>query len=267
MAALALALGTGACQVEDKNSKEVLKQLKVMDSRLEKIEKGMPRAGAARPGMRQPQRKRPDPGKTYAVPVKGSPSKGKADALVTVVEAYEFACPFCEKSRSIVADAAKDFGDDVRVVYKTFVIHPDLATIPGLAGCAANMQGKFAAMEELIWEKGYKQRKFDAEHMKALAREAGLDLKKFEADMNGPICKQQLNDDRQNMARFGVSGTPSFFVNGRFTQLLRDRDQSVERLKGIISEELRKAQARLAKGGSAVGYYEDWVVAKGLKTL
>jgi predicted DsbA family dithiol-disulfide isomerase len=74
----------------------------------------------------------------------------------------------------------KDYGNDVKVVYKHFVVHPQVATDPALAACAAHLQGKFSAMEHLLWEKAYKaNRNFSRDNLEALAKEAGLDVAKY----------------------------------------------------------------------------------------
>ena len=183
-------------------------------------------------------------------------------APVTIVEGFEFACGWCEKSRSLVKEVLAEYGDKVRLVHKSYLVHPDTATIPALAACAANKQGKFGEMEPLIWDKGFKVRKLDKENMVALAKEVGLDMAKFESDMKGTECQAQLKRDQRDLAAIGVSGTPAFYVNGRhLTQ------RSKAGFKKLIDEELAKADKRVADGAKPEAYYAEWVVKKGSKKL
>lgn len=159
----------------------------------------------------------------------------------------------------------KDYKGDVKVVYKHYVVHPQIATKPALAACAAHKQGKFAEMEKLLWEKGYKAgRNYSDENIEKIAKEAGLDMKKFKADMNSDACKKYIQKDQAELARVGARGTPAFFINGRFLS----GAQPIDRFKAIIDEELKKANERIKKGEATVeNYYQKFVLEKGKKSL
>ncbi|MEZ4368192.1 MAG: hypothetical protein R2939_18225 [Kofleriaceae bacterium] len=88
----------------------------------------------------RPIRTAPDPQLTYAVPVVGAPSEGPDDALVTIVEFSEYACPYCEKVRPTLATLRSTYGN-LRVVHLGLVVHPANATVLGLRACAAHRQG------------------------------------------------------------------------------------------------------------------------------
>lgn len=148
-------------------------------------------------------------------------------------------------------------------MYKHFVVHPQSATEPALAACAGAQQGKFKAVETLIWEKAYAKRDFKPETMDGIAKEAGLDMAKYKADKAG-VCKQIIANDRKDLSAVGTSGTPAFYINGRFLSGARPVDQ----FKALVDEELKKANERVKKGeASAATYYEKFVVQKGLKKL
>jgi len=160
----------------------------------------------------------------------------------------------------------KDYKGDIKIVYKHFVVHPSTATIPALAACAANKQGKFTGMEKLIWEKGYGQRAqggLSKDNMDKIAKEAGLDMGQYAKDMDG-ACKADIQKDQGHLRAVGVSGTPAFFINGRFLSGARPVDQ----FKAIIDEELKKANSRIGDGGATTeNYYQKWVIEKGKKKL
>ena len=116
------------------------------------------------PGAQVPQRAprpEPDRAKTYSVPIDGDPFDGPADAKVTLVKAYDYACPYCERVRDTMDELRKKYGNDLRIVYKQFVVHPQVATAGALAFCAAAKQGKAHEMDVALWDKGFKGRQFD----------------------------------------------------------------------------------------------------------
>jgi protein-disulfide isomerase len=259
-AALAIAsLATlGACQ---QDNKAILDKLAAIDKRLENIEK---RGVGGAPAQQRPQRPQPEPGKTYAVSADDAPAIGNPSALITIVKAYEYACPFCEKARPTMEQIHQAYGDKVRVVYVPFVVHPQVATLPAQATCAAHKQGKFKEIDELLWEKVFKARKFEEEIILGLAKDVpGMDAGRYATDLKSKECESWVQRHMQGLSMFGVGATPGFFINGRFLS----GAQPFPAFKNIIDEELKKAEERVAQGTRADAYYRTWVMEKGLKKL
>lgn len=256
----ALAAGV-ACTREDQSISDKLDKLDQRMGRMEKQLAAITAGGARGRGARR-ERPRPNPSTTYAVPINNAPITGNPAAPVTIVEGFEFACGWCEKSRVLVKQVLAEYGDKVRLVHKNYLVHPQVARAPALAACAANQQGKFAALEPLIWDKGFKARKLDKAHLETLAAEAGLDLDKFKADMASPECARRVATDQQQLSRVGVSATPAFYINGRWLPR-----RSMADFKRLIDEELAKAEKRIAAGTPADEYYATWIEAKGKKAL
>lgn len=264
----------------DDNTKE-LREIKAM------IAKGGGGAGAGNAGQPRQARPEPDRAKTYAVPIEGDPFDGPADAKITVVKAYDYACPYCEKVRPTMDELHKKYGDDLRVVYKQMVVHPRNAMAGALAFCAANKQGKAREMDTLLWDKGFKARQLDNSDVVAaeagggggaggkcwdqaagcpivvgFAQELGLNVEKFKADMKSE-CQQLVQKDMKDLSQLGVGATPAFFINGRFIS----GAVPIENFSTVIDEELKKANERVQQGAPAAEYYNQWVIAKGQKTL
>jgi protein-disulfide isomerase len=253
----ALILGVGACA---QDNKEVLDKLTSIENRLKNLEaKGV---GAGVPQQQRPQRPAPEPGKTYAIRVDDSPMDGNPSAPVTIVKAYEYACPYCQKVRPTIDAIEQEYGDKVRVVYQQFVVHPQIATIPSQAACAAYKQGKFKQFDGLLWEKAFATRQFDENTMLTLAKEAGLDTARFQADLKGE-CVGWVQKQMAQLSSFGVGATPGFFINGRFLS----GAQPLPAFKAVIDEELKKAEERIAQGTPRDSYYKTWVLEKGLAKL
>jgi protein-disulfide isomerase len=259
-----------ACAPDTRNDTKVLERK--IDDLSKKIDQMIARGGPGAAAPR-PARAEPDRAKTYAVPIEGDPVDGPADAKVTLVKAYDYACPYCEKVRDTMTDLRKKYGNDLRIVFKQFVVHPQVATAPALAVCAANKQGKFLQMDQLLWDKGFKGRQFDKDAsgedapagcpiVLGYAQELGLNADKFKADMKGE-CLALIQKDQRELQALGVGATPSFFVNGRFLSGAMPMDNFVT----LIDEELKKANEKIQAGTPAANFYQQAVLDKGLKQL
>jgi protein-disulfide isomerase len=252
------AVAAAACQpVPDEN---VNKKLDEISKKLDALEKKVGAGGAMAQRPQPPPG--PDPNTVYSVAIDGAPMKGSKNAKVTIVKAFEFACPFCERVNGTLAELQKQYGDDLRIVSKHYVVHPQVATLPAQAACAAHKLGKYDAMEEGLWEKAFKaNRNFSEENMVAIAKSIGLDEGKFKAEMNGAECQKIVQTDQAQMAQVGVRGTPAFYINGRYIS----GAQPIENFKRVIDEELKKANDAIAKGVKAEDYYTEAVVKAGKK--
>jgi len=244
--------------------------------------------GATPPPSARPTRVEPDRTRVYAVPIDGDPSEGKATAKVTIVKAYDYACPYCDRNRATMDDLKQKYGKDLRIVYKQLVVHPRNAMAAALGFCAAAKQGKAFEMDRLLWEKGFAARQLDLtdvplggqqdqansqmvkcwDHpdgckiVEGFATELKLNMARFKADVKGD-CQARIAEDGKQLAQLGVAATPSFFINGRFTS----GAQPLEQFTALVDEELKKANERIAAGTPAASYYKKWVLDQGLKTL
>jgi protein-disulfide isomerase len=139
--------------------------------------------------------------------------RGPLDAPVTVVEYGDFECPFCGQAESVVRELLSDFGD-VRYVWRHLPltdVHPH-AQFAAEAAEAAAAQGRFWEMHDLLMDRQ------DALKIKDLvvhAEEIGLDVDVFKEALKSRKGKQRVTQDVESADQSGVSGTPTFFVNGR----------------------------------------------------
>ena len=203
-----------------------------------------------------------DESATYAVPIDpADPVVGPADAKVTIVEAYEFLCPYCAMVAPTVDQLLAEYPKDVRVVYKYFLIHGEPAMPSGQAACAAAKQGKYKEFESALWKKSWpapgqppNKDALTAEAVLALGAELGMDPAKFKADMDGE-CKEWITRSMRTLQQFGAGGTPSFYVNGRFVQA-----GNPAAFKRVVDEEIKKVEE---SGIKPADYYEKVVVGQG----
>lgn len=190
---------------------------------------------------------------------------GPASACVTVVKAWDFACPFCAKASPQLEQIVHDYKGKVRVVYKNMIVHPQIATQAHLAGCAAGKQGKFAQFRHVWWDKAFKPyadardpSKLGMDTILAIAKDLHLDQKKFKADMDSQACKDHVQADMAELGKWHVDATPTFFINGRPF----DWDGTPDSFKTSIDAELERVAA---SGVACPDYYQKVVMTKGEK--
>lgn len=214
-----------------------------------------------------------DPEAIFAVEVanavKAGQAEGPASAAVTVIKAFDFACPYCERLSKPLHELVKEYNGKLRVVYMNYVVHPDVATKAHLYSCAASMQGKYVAFKDAFWEKGFqpyiqsrgaKTESMGEDNIVKLSGELGLNVAKLKADAAGDGCTKRLQEDQEELMKFRVSATPGLFINGTFIGGAIPKEQ----FKVIIDEKLKIVEASKVP---AAEYYSKEVLGKGLKTF
>jgi protein-disulfide isomerase len=148
------------------------------------------------------------------VPVDGKRdhARGPEKAPVTVVEYGDFECPYCGLAEPAVHELLRDFGD-VRYVWRHLPlndVHPH-AQAAAEAAEAAGRQGAFWDMHDLLLDH---QDALTLRDLIGYARSLGLDVDMFAADMRKHAGAARVAEDVGSADLSGVSGTPTFFVNG-----------------------------------------------------
>jgi protein-disulfide isomerase len=202
-----------------------------LDAVLAALEKAPPPQPAPAPAQ---ARRGLDPSKRYSVDTSGAPFKGSRQADLEIVEFSDFQCPFCARVRPTLERIEKEYGDRVRISFKhlPLSIHPKAAEAHAAAE-AAHLQGRFWEMHDRIFAN---QRQLSRAQYEKYAQEIGLDMERFRADLASADVKSRVTADQAEAARLGVTGTPSFFVNGRYLS----GAQPFESFKRLIDEELSR---------------------------
>jgi Na+/H+ antiporter NhaA len=139
--------------------------------------------------------------------------RGPQDAPVTVVEYGDFECPYCGLAEPAVRDLLREFGD-VRYVWRHLPltdVHPH-AQLAAEASEAAADQGAFWEMHDLLLDH---QDALRPDDLVGYAERLGLDLDRFSTTLFEHRTVNRIADDVDSADLSGVSGTPTFFVNGR----------------------------------------------------
>jgi Na+/H+ antiporter NhaA len=160
--------------------------------------------------------------------------RGPGEAPVTLLEYGDLECPYCGQAESVVRELLRDFGD-VRYVWRHLPlndVHPH-AQLAAEAAEAAAAQGKFWDMHDVLISHQ------DDLTLKAIIAEAerlGLDIEKFRGHLRKRKAAGRIAEDVESADLSGVSGTPTFFINGSRHQGAYDID--------TLSKAVRLARAR-----------------------
>ena len=139
--------------------------------------------------------------------------RGPEGARVTVVEYGDFECPYCGQAEPVVRELLAGFGD-VRYVWRHLPltdVHPQAQQAAEAAEAAA-AQGAFWEMHDLMLAAGGQLRMRD---LIGYAEDIGLDVERFRADLREHTGAARVAEDVDSADLSGVSGTPTFFINGR----------------------------------------------------
>jgi protein-disulfide isomerase len=142
------------------------------------------------------------------------PQRGAARAPVTIVEFSDFECPFCRRVQPTLQQILTRYADKVRLVYRDFPIdsaHARARPAAEAARCADD-QGKFWPYHDRLYAAGTD---LSSDQLRALAREVGVDMAAFEACIAARTHREEIEKDVDEGVRFGVTRTPTFFINGK----------------------------------------------------
>jgi protein-disulfide isomerase len=180
-----------------------------------------------------------DPKVVYKVPLGDAPIVGPADAPITIVAWSDYACGYCNRVQGTLDHLERLYPGLIRWVHRTLPLDEDY-TLAAEASLAADAQGKFKPMHSRLFALRGRVTRAEAE---LVARELGLDMMKFRADLDAGTYRKQIQTDMADAEVLGISGTPTFFINGR--PIIGSEPMSV--FASIVDEELARAEQARAK--------------------
>jgi Na+/H+ antiporter NhaA len=163
--------------------------------------------------------------------------RGADDAPVTLVEYGDYQCPYCGQAEVVIRQLLDSFGDELRYVWRHLPledVHPNAQRAAEAAEAAA-AQGRFWPMHDTLLTH---QDELSPRDLRRHATSIGLDLDRFGEDLRTREHAERVADDVRSADASGVTGTPTFFVNGQRHQGAYD----VETLTRVV----RAARSRAA---------------------
>ena len=171
-------------------------------------------------------------------------ARGNPEAPVTIVEFSDFHCPFCKRVQPTLTQLLDRYTGKVNLVFRDFPLgqlHPQARRAAEAARCAQD-QAKFWEYHDMLFGQAPKAAEDD---LKRYAEQIGLDVGTFEGCLFQSLHHDAVQRDIDEATKLGVTGTPAFFINGRFL----NGAQPLEKFVQIIDEEL----AHAAAGGQVSG--------------
>lgn len=176
----------------------------------------------------------PDPNVRHDVSIENRPSIGSPDAPIVLVEFGDFHCGYCKRFHDqTITPLLENYGDQILFVFRDFpILGPD-SFQAALAAYCANDQGAF-------W--GFHDRLFSAptqlvrDQFLAYAQELELDVDRFTECYDNAEGQAAVVQDYNDASGLGVTGTPTFFINGRIFIGAQPYEQFVAAIEGELSE-------------------------------
>ncbi|AML53526.1 DsbA family protein [Falsihalocynthiibacter arcticus] len=137
-----------------------------------------------------------------------APVLGNPDGDVTVVEFFDYNCPYCKKAADVVEELIAN-DPNVRVVYREWPILSEGSVYAARAALASREQGKY---EEFHWEMMEQRGRLDEKSVLKIAKSIGLDLDRLKEDMNAPEVDEHIETTHALAKTLGFGGTPSFVI-------------------------------------------------------
>jgi protein-disulfide isomerase len=171
-----------------------------------------------------------DPKRQVDIDIAEAPVRGAPMASITIIEFSDFECPHCGAAQPVLAGIVEEFQGKVKLAFKHFPLEGHVNSVPAArAAFAAQQQGKFFQLADALFEN---QAELDEDKIRELARAAGLDMEKFEADFTSEASRARVERDRKDGEKLNIEGTPAIYVNRR------PFNEPIQNLSKYLKEEL-----------------------------
>jgi Na+/H+ antiporter NhaA len=164
--------------------------------------------------------------------------RGTDDASVTLIEYADFECPYCGQTEPVIRALMTTFGDELRYVFRHLPLTEvhEHAQLAAEAAEAAGAQGKFWEMHDLLFAH---QDALDVHSLKAYAEQLDLDMERFTKALRTRKYAPRIANDVVEADESGVTGTPTFFVNGRRHHGAYDLEALTQRVRAATKAKRR----------------------------
>lgn len=167
---------------------------------------------------------------------------GKNSKKVTLVEYGDFQCPACGQYHPIIKQLISEYQNDIQFQFRNFPlqqIHPN-ARAASRAAEAAAKQNKYWEMHDLLYEQqsGWESSSSTKTIFEGYAKQLGLNVQKFSTDFASEAVNKTINADYEEGNKQGVTGTPTFFLQGKKIE----NPQTLDAFKKLIDQAIKDAQ-------------------------
>ena len=163
----------------------------------------------------------------------GSNSFGTSKPQITIVEFGDFACPYCQKSFSTIRELSTKHYDKIRYIYRDYPVVTEYSLKLALASRCAGDQGLYWPMHDKLF---INQGVTSDEELENIAKQIGADLSKFSPCLRTEKHLDIIRKDISDADQLGVSGTPTWFINGHELPGYIPHDIFVETIEKILQK-------------------------------
>ncbi|MGJ3231532.1 MAG: DsbA family protein [Oceanicaulis sp.] len=163
------------------------------------------------------------------------PVAGRADAPITVVEFFDYRCPYCTMTNDWVQTTLEEHGDQVRFVFKEFPIN-GAASLEAARAALAVWRLQPDLYTDLHDRMMSASGPLPSQRIDEIARDVGVDVSAMRAEMESEEITAHLQDTRQLAQSIGRVGTPFFIVDG---EIVNGAD--LDALERLLGEALQRA--------------------------
>jgi len=188
----------------------------------------------------------------WKIPVKGAPSIGPSDALVTIVEFFDYQCPYCRRAEATMNELMARYPKDVRVVLRQnpLPFHPRALPAANFALEARAQKGEAGFLEA---NRRLFEGKLEESDLLALGKELKLDERRLKNAITNNTHAAEIDADSDLATDFKAAGTPHFFING----LRLSGAQPLENFVTVVEAQLKVANALVAAGTPRAAVYDE----------
>jgi protein-disulfide isomerase len=173
----------------------------------------------------------------------GEPTKGPEDAPIVMVEFSDYQCPYCKRAEATVTKVLEEYGDKIHLVFRDYPLAFHDRGVP--AAVAARCAGK----QDKYWEYHDNLTEINGnlsdEDLRKRAQDLQLEMEAFTACYDSNEFEPVVQASMQDASALGVTGTPTFFINGRMLVGAKP----FQEFKAVIDEELAFAETDAGTGG------------------
>ncbi len=165
-----------------------------------------------------------------------TPVRGAAGARVTLVEYADYECPYCQQAQPELDQLEAEFKGRLAFAYKDLPLpmHTHAEKAAEAAQCAG-LQGKYWEFHDEM----LKTKELEVPQLKASAQHLGLDVKAFNTCLDSGQQAKNIQSTLEEAEKLGLSGTPSFFLNGRYFS----GAMKYEQLRQMVEDELKSSSS------------------------
>jgi len=163
------------------------------------------------------------------------PVLGNENAPITIIVYSDFQCPYCQRGYYTMEQVIDEYGENLKAIFKNFPLSfHEYAEKAAEAGECANDQGMFWELHNLMYKNN---QALTVEDLEGYAADLGLDTETFNTCLESGEKEAEVAKDMEDGVSAGITGTPTFFINGQMLVGAQPYESFAAIIDGILAEQ------------------------------